>query len=328
MSNANRTSEKPIKVVEFSLNSDKPTEIVPKTEIDPEKPTFVITHGFESNGKLNDEEEDDWVKDMADEIRESNPDANIIVVDWQSAAEGKLGRGFYENPARNTQEIGQQLGDYLVDHNINPKNAQLIGHSLGAHVSGAAGERYYERTGEKINGIIGLDPAGPAFQNNDFIDRNFWGQNSSLDSNDAENVVAIHSSEFFGHDSPIGTLDVFVNFSDFNQPDSGHFVSNHGYAHQLFISLLKGNVYKQQNGTELTLESLYTTKGLFNATTRNNGQCRNISGIGKLKFEHDKDNRIGEARSKLESEWESIYEKYIYLMKNHPINRIYENLIK
>ncbi len=330
------------------MTNDKISHIYGGKAFDSDKPTYVITHGFQSNGKLNADgklADNEWVDDMANSITKNNPEANIIVVDWEddaapdvwssggAAGAHILTRGrtvspsnqslevtdFYETAAQKTTEIGERLGKELLEkYGVNPENTQLIGHSLGAHVSGAAGS-YIQKNhpeGAKVNSIIALDPAGPGFQSNDSVD-SFWDEiPEQLDPNDAKNVVAIHSSELLGNDSAVGKLDLFVNYDDLFQPNSDDVIDNHAYAHQLFISLLNGDVYRQPNGTSLSLESLYETVGSFNVDTKNSPVVkREIAEIGNLNFRNQRTNRIGEFRKTRQSEWESIKEKYNYISK-------------
>ncbi|GFU66684.1 pancreatic lipase-related protein 3 [Trichonephila clavipes] len=61
------------------------------------------------------------------------------------------------------------------------KTIHLIGHSLGAHIAGYAGERL-----PNLGRITGLDPAGPYFRN--------VANNVKLDTADATFVDVIHSN--------------------------------------------------------------------------------------------------------------------------------------
>lgn len=63
---------------------------------------------------------------------------------------------------------------------LNPKHVHLIGHSLGAHTAGYAGEKI-----EGLGRITGLDPAEPYFQG--------MPPHARLDPTDAELVDVIHT---------------------------------------------------------------------------------------------------------------------------------------
>lgn len=66
-----------------------------------------------------------------------------------------------------------------------PQSFQLVGFSLGAHVSGFAGKRLQQTTG-KIARIVGLDPAGPLFE--DAL------PGGRLSKGDANFVMTVHGS--------------------------------------------------------------------------------------------------------------------------------------
>lgn len=138
----------------------------------PELRTKFITHGFLHNANKK------WVVDMKDALLRVE-DQNVITVDWSK------GNGFpYTQATANTQIVGAEIAR-LVNSMIANKGAKaadfhLIGHSLGAHISGYAGSRI-----KNLGRITGLDPAGPYFENTDPVVR--------LDPSDAVYVDAIHS---------------------------------------------------------------------------------------------------------------------------------------
>ncbi len=205
-------------------------------------PTYVITHGFQSSAK------ETWVRGMANDLLErdpSNPNdnvkANVISVDWSKAARTIN----YWKAVRDTVSVGNQIADYLIGVGANPNTTQLIGHSLGAHISGIAADRYDDLTGKPIHTIVGLDPAGLSFENG------ARPQNLRLDKTDARRVIAFHTSELFGYgyNEPLGDLDINVN------PNRGWFQSqpgqqgklsgDHSYAYQLYSELLRGSSFTQ-----------------------------------------------------------------------------------
>ena len=67
-------------------------------------------------------------------------DYNVLRVDW-----GKGSQPMYFTATANTRVVGLEIA-YLVEWlkyviNLDPKDVHLIGHSLGAHVCGYAGEK-------------------------------------------------------------------------------------------------------------------------------------------------------------------------------------------
>lgn len=94
------------------------------------------------------------------------------------------------------------------DKGLDDKRLHLIGHSLGAQLSGLIGRDIIEKTNHmrKIHRITGLDPAGPGF---------FFGSNlHALDASDATFVVNIHTdAPLFGAPCATGHVDFWPNFA-------------------------------------------------------------------------------------------------------------------
>lgn len=106
-------------------------------------------------------------------------DLNVIVVDWSRK------NGFpYTQATANTQIVGAEIARivniYAQKFDLNPNRVHIIGHSLGSHIAGYAGERI-----KGLGRITGLDPAGPYFENTDPRVR--------LDETDAKFVDVIHT---------------------------------------------------------------------------------------------------------------------------------------
>merc|ERR1711970_458875 len=103
----------------------------------------------------------------------------------------------------------------------------IIGHSLGAHVCGYAGDWFRYLSKHSIARIDGLDPAGPLF-----LDAK---ANNRLDKGDADFVSIIHTDAFgAGIDFNIGHADFWPNGGK-NQPGcEGNPDCNHDFSHQLW----------------------------------------------------------------------------------------------
>lgn len=126
-------------------------------------------------------------------------DVNVFVADWSKPA-----NAFYTVAFNAVPQVGKFLGDFIKlmydNYNINGTNFRLIGHSLGAHISGAVGTE----VGGDIEYIVGLDPARPLFFM-EYPDRR-------LDSTDAKFVEVIHTNAGgLGFKSSIGHADFFPN---------------------------------------------------------------------------------------------------------------------
>ncbi|MGF1485718.1 MAG: hypothetical protein ACFBSE_01220 [Prochloraceae cyanobacterium] len=200
---------------------------------DPSRSTYLITHGYQSSGTT------DWILEMTNNLRLTDPNSNIISVDWYSGANTLN----YSIAVDNTLIVGDRIAEYLINSGANPQTTQLIGHSLGAHISGIAADRYDALTGTAIDTIVGLDPAGPSFEGDWFTSAKPLSQR--LDATDARRVIAFHTSETLGFDARLADLDLYVNWGDWFQPGQWNFSGNHGYAHQLYNELLLGYSFAQ-----------------------------------------------------------------------------------
>ncbi|KAG5898204.1 hypothetical protein JTB14_005584 [Gonioctena quinquepunctata] len=189
-----------------------------------DKKIKCLTHGWLSSGK----------SDMCRITKESylnNTDFNVIVMDWSPISENT----FYPIPMRATYEIANyyaELLNYLIDEiGINPQDIHLIGHSLGAHISGFAGRKVVNGT---IGRITALDPALPGF------DQGFV-EGRRISATDAEFVDVIHTcGGYLGYKAPIGLVDIYPNRGGPPQPGCSILAMieacSHGRSWQLFQS--------------------------------------------------------------------------------------------
>ncbi|XP_011697490.1 PREDICTED: phospholipase A1-like [Wasmannia auropunctata] len=82
------------------------------------------------------------------------------------------------------------------------KNITLMGHSLGAHISGFAAKHFQKSGYGKIPLLIGADPAVPLFELQNCENR--------FCKKDAERVIALHTSAF-GLQISLGHLNLWFN---------------------------------------------------------------------------------------------------------------------
>ncbi|XP_061175776.1 pancreatic lipase-related protein 2-like [Saccostrea echinata] len=170
---------------------------ITNSHFDRSKDTKIISHGFLENGFVA------WMRNMKDEFLKSE-DLNVILVDWGG------GSAFpYTQATANTQVVGAEIAKLISVlkkiSNADPTKIHIIGHSLGAHIAGYAGERT-----PNLGRITGLDPAGPYFENTDKVVR--------LDPTDAIFVDALHTDAEslvpnigFGMMEPVGHVDFYPN---------------------------------------------------------------------------------------------------------------------
>lgn len=134
-------------------------------------------------------------------------DANVFIMDWSEIS----GNVLYPIPMSATKSVGDfysQFLNKLVASGTDPKNIHLVGHSLGAHVSGFAARGVKE----KIGRVTGLDPALPGFDLG-------LVEGGHLEKSDAEFVDVIHTcAGYLGMRRSIGHADFYPNGGSVPQP--------------------------------------------------------------------------------------------------------------
>lgn len=138
---------------------------------------------------------------------------NVIQVDWSKPASQ-----IYPLAARSTLNVGHLIAELIVALNRNLRvpyeNFHLIGSSLGAHVSGFAGQHVIKLTNSKVGRITGLDPASPMFE--------LTSLQFKLDYSDALFVDIIHTDKGrYGINNATGHADFFPNGGHASQPYCG-----------------------------------------------------------------------------------------------------------
>jgi pimeloyl-ACP methyl ester carboxylesterase len=162
----------------------------------PDLPIKIICHGFVESSNVR------WMLELRSAVLRAE-NVNVIKVDWGQS------NGFpYTQATANTRIVGVEIAR-LLEHLVKTKGIKLskvhlIGHSLGAHITGYAGKRL-----PGIGRITGLDPAGPYFEEVDKVVR--------LDKDDATFVDIIHTDAEktlkvgLGIWKPIGHVDFYPN---------------------------------------------------------------------------------------------------------------------
>ncbi|XP_014275628.1 lipase member H [Halyomorpha halys] len=169
------------------------------------KPLKVVIHGW--MGKDN--------KTFCSRLKDGllkNQDVNVITVDWSDNGS----RNWLYPVSRNrVPEVAEIVAEFLDNLNkkfkVRLEDIHVIGHSLGAHISGLAGKKV---TTGKIGRITGLDPAGPSFS----VKR----PEERLTEESAIFVDVIHTcATMLGITEPIGHADFYPNDGNWKQPGCG-----------------------------------------------------------------------------------------------------------
>jgi pimeloyl-ACP methyl ester carboxylesterase len=284
----------------ISWNNDKNSlGVQPSSnaEIDPNQKTYILIHGWHDAG-INSQQ--NWIGNATQDLENIDPNANILSIDWSAGASSDL---FFPS-ANVTDEVGAGVARYLASYPdlFKPENISLIGWSLGAHVAGSVGQTYKDITGNVIDLIGGLDPAGPGFGDNDtLLDPLILGgasiasvltgplatislsaaigllnnRGDALDPDDARRVVVLHSSNQAGHNSNLGDLDIFLDpsYADAPLSDQDGLINDHYHATDVFLQLLDGSPsqlgFPQANGAFIDLGYLLDNSivGSYSMTT-------------------------------------------------------------
>ncbi|XP_037958062.1 phospholipase A1 VesT1.02-like [Teleopsis dalmanni] len=157
-------------------------------------PTRFIIHGWQNN----------YLSDVNVVLRGAllaTGKYNVICVDWSSKAETIN----YAASVLRVPGVGKQVANFIdflyTSGGMSFGNLLVMGHSLGAHVSGFAGKNVkYGR----IHQITGLDPALPLYSYDDPSER--------LNQNDADYVESIQTcGGLLGFLQPIGKSAFYPN---------------------------------------------------------------------------------------------------------------------
>ncbi|XP_057367452.1 pancreatic triacylglycerol lipase-like [Daphnia carinata] len=178
------------------ISADDPNGIS-ATTFKATRPTKFLVHGWKNTGY------DDLIQEFKQSLLKKG-DFNVIGVHWDGGSAGS-----YFQAHANTRLVGLEIAllvNKMVEKlSVKATDVHLIGHSLGAHVSGYAGEKI-----PNLGQITGLDSAGPYFQGMPSFAR--------LDYTDAQFVDAVHSDGgFIGMNEPVGHVDFYPNGGQ-NQP--------------------------------------------------------------------------------------------------------------
>ncbi len=115
-----------------------------------------------------------------DNIREAGSDIISLIANWFICREYFMPIANYPRMSSTTAVVGYILGgvDRIMaseaQNKIQERKTFCVGHSLGAQVCGFMGKSLRSEYNEpELDGIIGIDPAGPTFEHNS-KDNKLW----------------------------------------------------------------------------------------------------------------------------------------------------------
>ncbi|XP_004535359.1 vitellogenin-1 [Ceratitis capitata] len=205
------------------LNSN---EIWRSPEFDAKKKVVILATGWTTTVNNSD------TIDVLAKAYNCRGDVNFVAVDVANFVDT-----LYTWSALNTDEIGASIAEglELLTEVVPLHNIHLIGHSLGAHIVGAAGRYFSYRTGKLIPRITGLDPAKPCFNEGHSL--------SGLLRGDADFIDVIHSNPgVLGKREPMGDVDFYPGGLDPLPNGCLHVVCAHARAWEYYAeSVYPGN---------------------------------------------------------------------------------------
>lgn len=176
---------------------------------------------------------------------------NFVVIDTAEYVDT-----LYTWSAFNTNDLGKGLADGLkgLIKYVPLERIHLIGHSLGAHIVGAAGRHFQYATNKILPRITGLDPANPCFNEGESL--------SGIQRGDADFVDIIHTNaKVLGKRDPIGDADFYPNGVVSVQPGCLDPACSHKRAWELYAETVYPDKEKSLLATKCNSLLSLTTGG-------------------------------------------------------------------
>ncbi|CAH1407445.1 unnamed protein product [Nezara viridula] len=160
--------------------------------------TKIVVHGWLSSSHS-------FVVHNTIKVYLATRELNMIAVDWSTLAGYKLYPVTTYSVAPVGRGVAKLVKRLMEARVVSLDRLHLIGHSLGSHVMGIAAQTLSKEGHGKVARITGLDPASPLFE---YI----GGEDSRLDSGDAEFVDVIHTAGgAAGYYTALGHADFYPN---------------------------------------------------------------------------------------------------------------------
>ncbi|XP_071052469.1 pancreatic triacylglycerol lipase-like isoform X1 [Onthophagus taurus] len=165
-------------------------------DIDAGKNVKIICHGAFTDSNA------DWYNPMINAYLDKG--YQVIAIDW-----GKYAKNILQFVSK-SDHVGNLVGEMIVNihktKGVDLSNVHLIGHSMGAHVSGYAARFVFSQTSSRVGRITSLDGASKTV---------ILGK-TALSPSDADFVDSIHTS----FTDKYGSVSFFVNGA-VDQPGCG-----------------------------------------------------------------------------------------------------------
>ena len=212
------------------------------TPIEPNKKTWIVTHGIWSN--TDEDKNNITIRDLAKAIKKHEGDngvnAQVLLMDWSSLS----GYGFNILTAITAElwlkPVAEWMHEQLSNYGISGSNVNLAGHSLGTYISYYLSEQY-----GNVASIIAFDPAVD-------IPTNLAIPETDADfSRYSNRSWAFHSSTICGSNYTACT----ASESFFMKELDEYFPDSHGGSYKVFIYMLgnsNGGVSKYFKLSNLT----------------------------------------------------------------------------
>ncbi|XP_050533619.1 phospholipase A1-like [Daktulosphaira vitifoliae] len=213
---------KPMDVIFIAYKAENPTASLDAKTVkyDHMKKVAFYTHGFQTPLL------DDSVS-MKDAIFEGTNDYDcVILVDWRNGTFANdsylsLVNNYKTAAIENVPTVGEYLAEFIDNHITNKFTyVHLLGHSLGAQISGIAARTVTKNNPSRVlNRISAMDPAGPIFEYgfNFYIGKIFpIITKHTLRKTDAKFVDVIHASSMLGMIKEAGHIDIYIDEVDCN----------------------------------------------------------------------------------------------------------------
>ncbi|XP_050535223.1 lipoprotein lipase-like [Daktulosphaira vitifoliae] len=202
----------------FAYFPENPNETLDARTVvfDHMKKVMIYIHGFRTPDLTDSVELKNALFEGADDF------GCIILVDWRKGSLYENSAWYiisnYETVVRdNVPIVGEYLAEYINKYIPPTTYIYLVGHSLGAHISGIAARTVKRYSGRVIDRISAIDPAGPIFEHSAY---GAYKVNTThtLRKTDAKFVDVIHASSILGMCNEVGHLDIYIDENDCFQP--------------------------------------------------------------------------------------------------------------